>query len=271
MSIELASRTKGWGAAVRLASGNGPRADGGLILAYHDIGEPGPEFNRHSVSPAHFRRQLASCRAWGLRFIGLRPLLEMLLAGRDTTGFAAIAFDDCFSGVHRHAFPILTEMDVPATLFVVSGAIGTRPNWVPGAARTMTRQELQEMVAAGFALGSHGRTHRSLIELDYSSVFAEVSESRRRLEDLFGEDVGVFAYPYGHHDPRVRRAVVNVGYRAACSFLNGRLTRGIDRYRVPRLNMHQGLTGLRLARLVARPPARWPDTQLDVVTHHLAW
>jgi peptidoglycan/xylan/chitin deacetylase (PgdA/CDA1 family) len=254
-------------AGLRLLAGGRPRFGGGLVFAYHDVGRPGPEFTRYSVSPARLRRQLEAARRSGLRFVALGEMVDVLAADRDPEGLAAVCFDDCLAGVHRYALPVLAEMGVPATIFAVSDAFGARPPWWPGAARVVTRAELAELVAAGWTVGSHSRNHPSLIELGRQALADEVGGSRHALQDLLGQPVDLFAYPYGHHDPTARQAVATAGYRAAFSFLGGRVLPSFDLHQLPRLNMHQGLGRLRLARQVARAPGQWPETQLDVVRH----
>ena len=68
-----------------------------------------------------------------------------------------------------------------------------------------------------------------------------------------------------HHDARVREVIVESGYRAGFTFLNGRIVSGLDAYRLPRLTMHQGLSVPRLAYQLARSPSSWPDHQIDEV------
>jgi peptidoglycan/xylan/chitin deacetylase (PgdA/CDA1 family) len=98
-----------------------------------------------------------------------------------------------------------------------------------------------------------------------SAIQDELAGCKRQLEEIVGRQIDLFAYPYGHYDRRVRKEVARAGYRAGFSFLNGRVTAGLDRFRLPRLNMWQGQGVLRLAYHLARPPSSWPDTQLGTV------
>lgn len=75
----------------------------------------------------------------------------------------------------------------------------------------------------------------------------------------------LLAYPFDHHDARVRATVVDAGYRAAFTFLNGRITPGVDSYRLPRLTMWKGQGRPRLSYHLARPAHSWPDTQCPAV------
>ncbi len=151
--------------------------------------------------PPRFRRQLELARRWGLRFVDVATAVDRFERGERLDGLAVICFDDCLAGVHRHAFPVLAELGLPATLFAVSGALGSVPPWWPGSGRIMTSAELQEMHAAGFTVGCHTRSHASLPSMDDSALRREVSGARQDLEDLVQEGVDLFACPFGHHDP----------------------------------------------------------------------
>ena len=260
-------RASGWMAAARLMCGDPPPQEGGLVLAYHDVGPVGPKFTAHSVSPVRLRQQILAAQAWNLDFVALSTLVDALRAGGDPRGMVALTFDDAIVGVHRHALPLLAELGVPATVFAVSRAFGGPPRWWPGAAEVMTAAQLSELAAAGWTVGSHTRTHPSLVGLAPQALSEEIRGSKDDLEDLLQAPVDHFAYPHGHHDPAVRREVAAAGYLAAFGFVNGRVSPLLDLHRLPRLNMHQGLAGPRFARQVARPPSAWPDTQFDVVRH----
>jgi peptidoglycan/xylan/chitin deacetylase (PgdA/CDA1 family) len=250
----------------RLLLGQTLHSRGAIVFAYHDVGDDSDNGTDYYVSTERFRSQLVWAMEWGLQFVDLNVLSEALTRGENVDHLAAIAFDDSLVGVHHHAMPILLELGLPATVFTVSAALGKQPPWWEGAARVMTRAELLEMVAAGFSIASHTRTHPSLPRLDSISSRREIQDSRLELEDLIGASVDLFAYPFGHYDPEVRASVVETGYRAAYSFLNGRIDIGLDPYRLPRLNMWQGQDRKRLAYHLARPGHSWPAHQLEVVT-----
>ena len=241
-------------------------AAGAAVLGYHDVradGEPGDE--HYTVSATQLRAHIDTVRRAGLQIVALADIVELLASGRPVDGLAAITFDDALVGVHRHALPVLRELQVPATVFVVTDAIGVSPPWWPGAVRTMTADELREAKAAGVDLHSHSSVHASLPALAPDVLHADLAHSRALLRDTFGASANLLAYPSGHHSPAVRTAATNAGFGAAVTFLNGRLRPGDDPMRIPRFTAHAGMTAVALARHLARPPALWPDHQLDAV------
>lgn len=251
-------------AGVALAGGR-VVTEGAVVLAYHDVGDDPSGGGDYYVSPAQLRRQLATAADVGVRFVPLATLTEAFLSGEPVDGLAAVVFDDGLVGVHRHALPVLADLGVPATVFAVTRGLGSPPPWWRGAARLMTGGELAEVARAGVAVASHTRTHRSLPALGASALADELVGARHELEDLVQAPVDVLAYPFGHHDSRVRDAVAGAGYAAGFSFLNGRVTAGLDRFRLPRITMWSGQGRARLAYHLIRPAGSWPDTQSDVV------
>ena len=89
----------------------------GGILSYHGVVEsdvPSPEMH---VSVARLEAQLAHLRA-RYAVIPLRELFDRRARGRSTNRCVSITFDDAYCGVERLAAPILSQLDVPATIFV---------------------------------------------------------------------------------------------------------------------------------------------------------
>lgn len=252
------------GAAALAVAGGKLGNTGAVVLAYHDIAEDRASGTRYSVAPALFHDHLVSAMRWGIRFVDLEELTERLIAGEDLKGLASVTFDDGLASVHHHGLPILRQLGLPATVFAVSGSLGRSPSWWADADRVMTDEELAETASAGIRICSHSVTHRSPLQLDDTALKEELQGSRARLEDICGSSVNIFAYPYGHYDPRVRDAVAEAGYRAGYSFLNGRLTTGLDRFKLPRLCMGPWQDRKRLAFDLARRPAAWPDYQPEV-------
>lgn len=256
-------------AVCRLTTGRATH-EGAVVLCYHDV-VAGPDVDLDlNVTATQLRRQLELCRRLGFRFVPLAELTRLAVAGVSVTGLVAVTFDDALAGVARHGVPILLELDVPATLFTVSTQWGRRPRWWAGSGPTMSRAELLECRDHGLTIAAHTRTHASLPTLSGvgqgTALREEVAGSRAELEDLVQEQIEVFAYPFGHHDPVVRECVREAGFTGAYTFLNGRLSSDDDPLRLPRFTMgrHHGRT--RLAYHLARSAASWPDHQEERVT-----
>src|SRR5215510_2283822 len=119
--------------------------------------------------------------------------------GRD---HVAVTFDDGYQSVLENAIPILRDRDIPATIFVPTKDLGNRPAWITNEKhrnareRLLTSDELRHVRRNGVLVGSHSVTHRPLTQINIDEAFAELSESRKVLQDILGEKIDLFALPY---------------------------------------------------------------------------
>ena len=81
--------------------------------------------------------------------------------------------------------------------------------------RALDWEMLDEMCAAGIAIGSHTRTHSLLTLEEPARVREEVEGSRRLLEQGLGQAIRHFAYPDGRFNTPIVAAVKKAGYRFA--------------------------------------------------------
>lgn len=95
----------------------------GIVLMYHGIGQPNADPFRLWVSEANFREQMDVLSSLG----GCMTVGELTArAGKrsDPQRRIAVTFDDGYRNNFTVAAPILAAKRVPATIFVVSDAIG---------------------------------------------------------------------------------------------------------------------------------------------------
>lgn len=247
-----------------LAGAPGSHA-GGLVLGYHDVRPRAEQTVGFEVTPEELDRHLTLAAAGGFRFVRPAELIDALEAGRPLDGLVAVTFDDALAGLVEHGLPILRRHGVPAAVFPVVERPGQTPAWWPGANRTLQTAELRLLAEHGFEIGSHTLSHRSLVGLPPAALEDELRRSRSELAELLGVQVDLLAYPSGHHDAAVRAAAAAAGYRAAFTFVNGRVTTELDRYRLPRLTMGQHHGRFRYAFHLARGASAWPDTQWESI------
>ena len=158
--------------------------------------------------------------------------------GRLPRGMTALTFDDGFSGLHEHAWPVLAHFGLPATVFLVAQTLspeGRSVDWAPTSppgTGTLNLDQVLEMQAAGIAFGSHSYAHHDLIDLDADECERDLRASRKLLEDLLKRSVPHLAYPRGLHDDRVHRAAEGAGFSHAFSLPEG--PEEVGPYAVPR-------------------------------------
>jgi peptidoglycan/xylan/chitin deacetylase (PgdA/CDA1 family) len=126
----------------------------------------------------------------------------------------AITFDDGYLDVYTTAFPLLERMGLTATVFLVSGCVGTTSGgWGPPApVPLMTWSQIREMQRHGISFQSHGRTHADLRQRTDAAALHELAASRAEIEDRLGAQVDAVAYPFGSFDSRIIELAGQAGY-----------------------------------------------------------
>jgi peptidoglycan/xylan/chitin deacetylase (PgdA/CDA1 family) len=177
------------------------------ILMYHGIrNSPGDQVpagwsGRHATDAASFAAQLDLVAGAGLRIVSLadlerpRPLERPLL----------LTFDDGHASDYLVAAPELKRRGLTAVFYVTCSYLG-RPGY-------LERGQVRELRAQSFEIGSHGLTHKRLTQMGPAELWREVLDSKRRIEDLIGEQVSSFALPSGSYDDLVLQALWGAGYR----------------------------------------------------------
>lgn len=114
-----------------------PQRRGALVLVYHRIACARVDPWALAVSPAHFDEHLELIARW-MRPLRARDLTAALDSRRPLERAVLVTFDDGYAGLLEDARPRLERFEVPATAFVVSGAVGgTREFWWDALARVV--------------------------------------------------------------------------------------------------------------------------------------
>jgi len=213
------ARQLGRSAATQIGAGLhqlfGRRARGALgVLLYHRIaapvrGLPAPLYN---VVPRRFRQQIQGILARGYQAWPLGKVLDFHEAGRTIPEkIFVVTFDDGYGNVYQNAWPILKELQVPATIFLTTGWLDRggpfpfdvwgmryRDRLPPVAYRPLSTAECQELLASGLIeFGSHTHSHadfRGRPEEFLQDLHASVAVLRER----FGIGKMAFAFPFGY-------------------------------------------------------------------------
>ena len=92
-----------------------------LVLCYHRVNDTGHPFF-DGTPTALFRRQMHVLRE-GFAVFFLDELVERAARGEVPANAIAITFDDGYRDNYTNAFPILRELSLPATIFLVTDAL----------------------------------------------------------------------------------------------------------------------------------------------------
>lgn len=190
----------------------------------------------------------------------------------------AVTFDDGWADNHEHAFPVLRELGIPATIFIATGAVEERmPFWwqMPGLTdatieqmkrrahpgiearlaghpdlrRTherdfLTWEQVREMGRSGWVtFGAHGHRHALLDHLPQAEAVADIRRCWSLLQERAPEAlVPVLAWPNGNARDDLGPELEALGLRAALGTRPGAVaTAARGRWNLPRNNVDRNV------------------------------
>jgi peptidoglycan/xylan/chitin deacetylase (PgdA/CDA1 family) len=196
------------------------------ILYYHSIAkQPG---NPIRIPPQQFEEQMKYLADHGYEILGEDQFYDCLVKKKNfPEKSVVITLDDGYGDNFTNAFPIMRKYKFVGTVFMV-------PSYIDGPGY-LTGDQLKKLQAAGWTIGGHTEHHTNLIKVSAAAAVQELQTSNRTLEDLLGQSVKTFAYPYGGYSPQVTKLVQKFGYRTAYTTQKGWAKAGADPLTLPRV------------------------------------
>ena len=168
-----------------------------LYVSYHKIGVTVP--TPWWVSVDTFKKQIQAFKESGI----------------DIT----LTFDDGLESFYTYAYPSILECKIPTIVFVISSLVGgnDRSFYPPDepCSQLMNWEMIKEISSNGIVIGSHTRSHRTLIDLEYDDILGELSLSKSTIEHQISKSVLDFAYPHNTYSMKVIEALKAAGYKRA--------------------------------------------------------
>jgi peptidoglycan/xylan/chitin deacetylase (PgdA/CDA1 family) len=191
------------------------------ILTYHRFGE-------NCSSPLcmpkkTFERQMQYLKENGYHVITAEDLVAFLGYRQGLPKKSVlITMDDGYRSVYNIAYPILNKYGFKATLFIYTSFVGVSK-------MAITWDQLKEMKANGFTIGSHTIYHSDLTnpkegeseQEHIARIKEELNGSKKIIDQKLGQDTYFLAYPFGYYDQRSIQMAKEAGYKLAMSVKRG--------------------------------------------------
>jgi peptidoglycan/xylan/chitin deacetylase (PgdA/CDA1 family) len=191
------------------------------ILTYH-------RFAENCSSPLcmpkkTFERQMQYLKENGYHVITAEDLVAFLEYRQGLPKKSVlISMDDGYRSVYDIAYPILNKYGFKATLFIYTSFVGVSK-------MAITWNQLKEMQANGFTIGSHTIYHSDLInpkageseQEHIARIKKELSGSKKIIDQKLGQNTYFLAYPFGYYDQRSIQMAKEAGYKLAMSVKRG--------------------------------------------------
>ena len=172
-----------------------------VVLYYHSV----PTSQRQ-----HFSSQMDTL----LRHAKPVSLLNDIHVPPDTL-HVAVTFDDALHNLVDNALPELTARKIPATIFVIFGALGKTFGAPECLEQVMTPEELHALPEDWITVGSHSVTHPFFPSLDRETARWELQQSRAQLGSLVHKEIVLFSFPFGAYTSELLDLCREADYRLA--------------------------------------------------------
>ena len=212
------------------------------VLMYHSISD---DKSILSVSPSKFLEQMKFLRKSGYNSINFNQIYT------ENRKPIIITFDDGYKDNLINALPILKKYNFKSTCFVVSDFIGESNKWDENKnnyfyKELLTKNDIVEWLSHGMSIGSHGKSHKSLTELDEEQIRNEIYNSKNEIQDFVGTNIDTFSYPFGQinkYSAEAVREIYNFGVTTVRSRFN---TIKHKTYYIPRIHMSNDLSNFKI-------------------------
>lgn len=197
------------------------------VLGYHRFENPARD--SLAITTDEFRAQMQAIKDSGVPVIPMADLLAWRRGEKSIPEHAiVITIDDGYDDTYSLAWPILKEFGYPFTFYVYT-------DYISKGGRSITWEELAEMLAAGVDIGSHTVSHPNLAKPSSKNLKGmvydewltnELAGSKKMIGEKLGFEVKTLAYPYGINNDTVRAATEAAGYEIAFNVVGEKALHG---------------------------------------------
>lgn len=159
-------------------------------LLFHAFGQDLDHDNYGmSIPISQFMEHVRRLPDFGLEFVSVEQL------NRSAKRSISITIDDGYKDTLL-ASEELTKLQIPFTIYMVVSELD-RPGF-------LTKQDLRSLHNNPFCtIGSHTMTHPYLTRICESDMLYEVLDSKKELENILGDPVEHFSFPYGDRNRKI--------------------------------------------------------------------
>lgn len=247
------------------------------VLVYHRVvnDELLRRVHWSCVSTQQFRRHLELLDTCGFTPITFRDsLLASSGALRLPKKPVILTFENGYQSTYQHVFPLMKEFGYNGVVFALGNRTLKTDDWNSRLGLPVQQlaqdDELIEMHAAGFEIGSQSLTNADLTKLTSRAATQEIALSKEVLENIIKTNVISFSYPYGAVDQHTKGLVRNAGYHIGCGIEDGTPSFGSDPFHIRRLNMTSSTNSLSFTfrMLTSNEQSEWINPRISPVRHY---
>lgn len=207
------------------------------ILVYHSIvqGSYSDDMDESTVSEDLFKKQMIILKK-NKNVISLKEGIEGIENNCLPKNSVAVSFDDGYLNTHKRAPGILSDLNIPATFFIIYKYLDGQNNALAEKMNYINWPMLFLLKEKGFAIGCHSYSHRRLGKLGDEDLSKEIIYPKKKFEEQ-NLEIDYFAYPYGFYadyNEKIKIYAKNAGYKACLTNVMGGNKPGDDMFELKR-------------------------------------
>ena len=207
------------------------------VLMYHRIATV--ENDRNSLPIEKFAWQLEYLQKNNFNTISLKMLYDFYTKGiKLPKNPIVLTFDDGYKDNFISALPLLKKYNMTAVVFPIANWIGKPNKWEnfgKELTTTMNWQELKSWQENGQEIASHTVEHPFLNNCSRQELLAELSNSKKILQEKLQTSMDFLCYPYGKFDADTVAIAKQSGYKAAFAIFENINLGKVNIFALPRI------------------------------------
>ncbi|WP_394238807.1 stalk domain-containing protein [Niallia oryzisoli] len=242
------------------------------VLMYHSLID---NLNTSlSVDPERFREQMAALKTRGYNTITDYDLLNFLEKGTPLPDNPIlITFDDGYKSNYSEAYPVLKELGLKATIYVITSRIFEDVTILPGESEKITWKDAREMMGTMLIQSHTWDSHKMVMsatgaergliaspiiinghvesQQEYETrIYEDLVQSKKAIEEKLGYEVVSIAYPYGDYSQETINMALNAGYKMGFAVRDGVVNKEDHLFKLDRIQVYGSYSGEELINVI---------------------
>lgn len=181
----------------------------------------------YDVPTEDFKEQLAAIAEAGYQTVTPSQIADYLAGtGKLPEKAVCITFDDGPRSILTVSKPLMDAHGFVGAVFLITDSVG-------GAGK-LTWDDVRELEAAGWEIGSHTASHIHATRVTGEAYAKEAATSKAAIEEHIKGKCVAIAYPYGLYDEETLALTRDAGYRIGFTIDRGPMDQTDDPYLLPR-------------------------------------
>ncbi len=177
------------------------------FLNYHNVQLKGDPY---TITPKSFEVQMDLLSRLDFATLTVDEFLSFITIDVQLQrNLICITFDDGYSSNYENCLPVLIKNGLKATFYITTGWIDSEVGF--------STQQIEDLAKKNMQIGSHTVNHVFLPNVSEQEAYAELTDSKKRLEEIINDEVTSLSLPGGRNKKKIIEIAQEIGYKSICT------------------------------------------------------